>query len=252
MSDFLNRDNSGQFFREFFCGILNFFLPPRCLGCGLLVEEPDTLCHHCWKKLHFISQPFCVRCGLPFDVDIAVDAVCRHCIRKETVFALARTALCYDEGSKPLILRFKHADETHFASLFAKWMWIAGKECMQMADYLVPVPLHWRRLLKRQYNQAALLTLELAKLAALPAAIDLLWRNRATPPQGHLTGQERQQNVAGAFRVHPKWQQAIKGKRIVLVDDVMTSGATVHSCTVALLNAGASQVNVLTLARVVS
>lgn len=150
-----------------------------------------------------------------------------------------------------MILRFKHYDATHLAPLFGQWMYNASHDVLLATDYLVPIPLHWRRLFKRRYNQAALLTIQLARLAQRPVGIDILTRIRHTPFQGRLSSVARHQNVNNVFRVQPSWQNKIKGKTVTLVDDVVASGATINSCVKVLLEAGVGHVNVLTLARVV-
>jgi ComF family protein len=159
--------------------------------------------------------------------------------------------LRYDEASKELILRFKHADRTGSAPAFAAWLQRAGAELLAEADVLAPVPLHWSRLLARRYNQAALLARELARLTGKPAIQDLLVRRRRTPSQGGLGAAGRERNVSGAFHVHPRHAARIKGQRVLLIDDVLTTGATVSACSRTLRRGGATAVDVLTLARVV-
>ena len=153
-------------------------------------------------------------------------------------------------ASKRLVLSFKHADRTHPAPALAQWMQRAGADFWQAADFIAPVPLHRWRLFKRRYNQAALLTHELSHIAQKPALVDLLHRKRATPIQGHFNRKQRQENVKGAFRLNAKHRKQIKDKTIILIDDVLTTGATVNECSRVLLRAGAKQLNVLTLARV--
>jgi ComF family protein len=166
------------------------------------------------------------------------------------VFERARAAFRYDEGSRDLILRFKHADRTDSSPAFARWMARAGDALLGDADLIAPVPLHWLRLFMRRYNQAALLASALAPLAGKPAVNDLLQRRRRTPLQGGGV-LARQRNVAGAFAVDPRRRAGLQDKRVLLVDDVLTTGATVSACASVLLRAGARAVDVLTLARVV-
>ena len=155
----------------------------------------------------------------------------------------------YTDASKPMILRFKHADSIHAAPTLAKWMISAGKELLQCSDLLIPVPLHWTRLLQRQYNQASLLVSSLANETGIPGHNEILVRNRYTPSQGQRSMLQRQRNVSGAFVVHHKGKSLINGKNLLLVDDVYTTGATVGACTKALLKYGAKNVDVLTVAR---
>jgi ComF family protein len=160
----------------------------------------------------------------------------------------------YDNHSRGLVLAFKHADQTHAARTFAKWLQRAGGAMLEEADILIPVPLHWTRLFARRFNQAALLTQALAKLveaecgvAAMPRA---LVRRRKTVPHVRMSAPDRWRNVKGAFALHASAAGRIEGRRIILIDDVMTTGATVSTCADVLLRAGAANVDVLTLARV--
>ena len=231
--------------------MLDIVLPPRCLKCGATVDAVGALCADCWPAVAFLAPPQCAACGLPFEFDLGPDALCGACAGERPVFARARAAFRYDDGSKDLILRFKHADRTDSAPAFARWMARAGAALLADADLIVPVPLHWLRLFMRRYNQAALLASALGGLSGKPAVNDLLLRRRRTPSQGGLGALGRQRNVAGAFAVDPRRRPLLQDKRVLLVDDVLTTGATVSACTSALLRAGAGAVDVLTLARVV-
>ena len=230
---------------------LDGLLPPRCLGCGVETPSAASLCRDCWSKLDFISSPCCAQCGLPFELEAPPGSLCGACLRTPPAYARARSALRYDEGSRRLILRFKHADRTESARLFAGWMTAAGYELLAEADIVAPVPLHWRRLLLRRYNQSALLSQRLAHAAGKQAVPDLLLRKRPTASQGRKTRRQRERNVAGAFAVSPRWRTALAGRRVLLVDDVMTTGATVEACARCLLRAGAGAVDVLLLSRVI-
>ncbi|MGQ0675986.1 MAG: ComF family protein [Rhodospirillales bacterium] len=234
---------------------LDALLPPRCLACGAIVDEPGALCAPCWAKLAFISPPVCARCGLAFELppqreSPANPVECAACAAGPPAFDRARAALAYDDQVKSLVLRFKHADATHAAPGLARWMARAGAELLAQCDLIAPVPLHRWRLLWRRYNQAALLALGLGRLARKPAVPDLLVRRRATPSQGRLGPAQRRANVAGAFAIRRGRADAIAGKRVLLVDDVLTTGATAEECAKVLKRAGAQAVDVLTLARV--
>jgi ComF family protein len=239
--------------------MLDLVLPPRCLGCGELVERQGTLCAPCWAAITFVAEPLCRRCGLPFAFDpdsAGPDPAgdhyqCGACLAEAPPFERARAVMRYDDASRPLLLGFKHGDRTEAAPPFAAWMARSGGELLAAAGLVAPVPLHWRRLLARRYNQAALLARPLAGLAGVPAVPDLLLRRRATPSQGRLSRAERQRNVAGAFAVNPRRAAALRGRRLLLIDDVMTTGATVSACARAALRAGAAAVDVLVLARAV-
>ena len=226
-------------------------LPPRCLQCGELVGDHGALCAACWSRLRFLGAPCCAACGLPFEFDLGPEALCGACSARRPRFERARAALVYDEASRDLILRFKHADRLEGAATFAAWMTRAGQPLIAEADIVVPVPLHWLRLVRRRYNQAAVLANRIAASQGKLAAPDLLIRRRATPTQGHLGREARRRNVAGAFALNPRSRQTLAGARILLIDDVLTTGATAESCARALLAGGAKAVDLLVLARVV-
>lgn len=229
--------------------VLDALLPPQCLACGALVADPGALCSACWEKVDFIAGPVCARCGVPFELDLGDGTRCGGCMRQPPRFERARAVFRYDEHGKGLILRFKHADRLDMAPTFARWLLRAGADLVRDADLVVPVPLHWTRLFWRRYNQAALLTNALARLSGVPTVPDLLVRRRRTPSQGTLGREQRLRNVRGAFAV--RRPEAVRGRRVLLVDDVMTAGATAGECAGVLLAAGAAAVDVLTLARVV-
>lgn len=234
--------------------VLNALLPPRCLACGGPVGAPGTLCPGCWEGVSFLGPPLCRCCGFPFELAPEVDAgdaLCAACHAEPPPYARARAVMAYDAGSRGLVLGFKHADRTEAAPAFAQWMARAGHELLVDAHLIAPVPLHRWRLLARRYNQSALLANQLGRLSQVPVVPDLLQRRRNTPSQGHLSRAGRSRNVAGAFAVHPRHAARVRGRAVVLVDDVLTTGATVAACARVLKRAGARQVDVLTLARVV-
>lgn len=230
---------------------LDAVLPPRCLSCGTVVGSEGALCPPCWGRLAFITAPYCACCGLPFAFEVAADALCGECLRAEPQFSRARAALHYDDASRPLVLAFKHGDGTHAAPALGRWMAQAAGELMGGADLLVPVPLHRWRLFRRRYNQAALLARALADHSGTPAAGTLLLRRRRTPSQGGLSRGGRIANVRGAFAVAEKGRDRLRDRNVLLVDDVMTTGATAGECARILRRAGAARVDVVTLARVV-
>ncbi|MBM3546683.1 MAG: ComF family protein [Alphaproteobacteria bacterium] len=230
---------------------LDALLPPLCLSCQAIVDQPGSVCAACWSRLSFMGEPMCRRCGLPFPHDVGAEAECAACIADPPPWERARAVFAYDEASRGLILGFKHADRLHGAPAFGRWLARAGGELARDADIIAPVPLHWLRLALRRYNQAALLAQALAAATGRICIPDLLKRTRRTPSQGHLSRSERQKNVAGAFRARTCHRDQIAGKRVLIVDDVLTTGATVRASTKALLAAGAAQVDIVTLARVV-
>ncbi|MGQ9369125.1 ComF family protein [Azospirillum sp. ST 5-10] len=230
---------------------LDALLPPRCLCCGEIVDRQGGLCPTCWAGLTFIAPPLCACCGLPFAFAVPGEALCGACVAAPPAFARARSVLVYDDASRPLVLGFKHGDRTHAARAFGAWLARAGAELLAEADLLVPVPLHRWRLFARRYNQAALLAQAVARVSGVPAAPDLLVRRRRTRSQGGLDREGRARNVAGAFALRPGRADRVAGRSVVLVDDVLTTGATVGECAKALTRAGAARIAVLTLARVV-
>ncbi|NYZ16303.1 ComF family protein [Azospirillum sp. RWY-5-1] len=231
--------------------VLDALLPPRCLSCGEPVDRQGGLCARCWSGLVFVEAPHCACCGLPFPYPVEGENRCGACLREAPPYGRARSVLVYDDASRPLILAFKHADRTHAAAAFGTWLARAGAGVLEGADLLVPVPLHRWRLFRRRYNQAALLALAVGRAAGLRVVPDLLVRRRQTPTQGGLDRDGRRRNVAGAFALGRGRAAAVAGRRVVLVDDVLTTGATVSECARVLLRAGAAGVDVLTLARVV-
>ncbi|NBT85155.1 MAG: ComF family protein [Alphaproteobacteria bacterium] len=231
--------------------ILNWFIPMRCLGCGEMASEDHQLCAECWKSINFINTPYCKVCGYPHTVQTNSEELCDFCGYEEILYESARSALIYDEGAKKLILRLKYADHTSLVPIFARWLVNAGQDLFEDADYLVPVPLHWTRLLQRRYNQAALLVVGMKKIApSLPKyAPQFLRRIKKTQSQGQKNKKERIENVQNAFYSSPRHKQALQDKTIILVDDVMASGTTINECIKTLVDAGCKNVRVLTLAR---
>lgn len=234
-------------------GLLDVLLPPRCLGCEAEVAQQGTLCPSCFGGLSVITAPFCTRCGVPFAhaAQAGTEAeTCPRCRNRPPAFRQARAALRYDEGAKRLILPFKHGDRTHLALPLARQMARAGAGLLARAELVVPVPAHWRRLIGRRYDQAALLAQAVGRIAGRQVVPDLLRRTRRTPPLGQKGAAERAATVDGAFAMGRHGRQLVTGRQVLLVDDVMTSGATAEACAQVLLAAGAAAVDVLAVARV--
>jgi ComF family protein len=222
------------------------------MGCRARVAEPHSLCASCWSAISFIEGALCARCGMPFDIDPGGETVCGPCHAKPHDFDRARALFRYDDASKRLILSFKHGDRLDQAPAFARWLDRVGRVLLSEADLIVPVPLHRWRLWKRRYNQAAILAGRLARLTARAHDPLVLERKRPTRSQGEMpSAKARRRNVLGAFRVPPGKAAAVRGRNIVLVDDVFTTGATLDACARALKRAGAARVDAVTMARVV-
>ena len=229
-----------------FTAALDLVLPPRCPGCGDIVDGDDRFCATCFAGLQFLGPPQCACCGDPLPHDAGADAQCGACLAEPPSFDRARAALAYGGPARQVVLAFKNGRRLHLARLMAKTMRRAAGPMLD--DVLVvPVPSHRWRLWRRGFNQAALLARQLARQGGHDLAIDALQRVKPTPSTRGLTRRQRQTNVAGAFRVVKP--AAIQGRNIVLVDDVMTTGATVSACASRLKRAGARHVAVLTFAR---
>ncbi|HWA29670.1 MAG TPA: ComF family protein [Rhizomicrobium sp.] len=230
---------------------LDLVFPPLCMMCRAQVREPGSLCPDCWRKIGFIEGPACISCGLPFELDAGVDTRCAACLAHPPAFDRAASVMRYDEFSRAPILALKHADRHDVVPAFARWLERAGRELIAEADLIVPVPLHRGRLWTRRFNQSALLARALAKRTNKPYAPLVLKRTRPTPSQGDMrSAKARRKNVRGAFKVDSTRAEMVKGRSILLMDDVLTTGATVDACARALKRAGAAKVAVLTLARV--
>jgi ComF family protein len=230
--------------------ILNVALPPLCASCRAPLGGAGGLCPTCWSRVSFIAPPYCDRLGIPFAYDPGPGVLSLEAIADPPSFGRARAAVRYDDVARDLVHRLKYGDRLDLAALMGAWMGRAGGDVTAGADGLVPVPLHWQRLWGRRFNQAAQLATAVGATCRLPVLATALRRSRATPQQVGLTRTERAANVQGAFAVADAAN--VHGKRLVLVDDVLTSGATVDACTRALLRAGAANVDVLVFARVVA
>ena len=229
---------------------LDSALPPLCPSCRDLVTD-NGLCPACWGKLAFISAPYCPRLGIPFAYDPGPGILSMQAIADPPAYSRARAAVRYDDVARKLVHALKYGDRMDLAPMIGRWMIRAGHELLDDADALVPVPLHWRRLWTRRFNQSAALAEHIARESGIAVTHAALKRVKATAQQVGLSRKDRATNVQGAFKVAPGARPAVAGRRLILVDDVLTSGATSDACARALLRAGAAQVDVLVFARVV-
>jgi len=230
---------------------LDILLPPACVACGTLVSRAHALCGPCWEKVDFIDDPKCQSCGRPFDSDPGRESLCGPCLRNPPIYERARSAIVYGDHSRRFILAYKHGDRTDMVPSMTGWLARAGEDLISDADVIAPVPLHWSRFLTRRFNQSAELARTLARRSDVPFAADVLLRKKRTASQAGLNAKQRARNVRGAFSVKPAWLSGLSGQRVLLIDDVLTTGATLNACAGILLWAGARAVDVLTVARVV-
>jgi ComF family protein len=232
--------------------LINFFFPLKCPLCGIFLEENnlDRPCPSCLSQINFFSHPYCPRCGLGFHTSVGEDHFCSSCLMGLWDFAKARSLGPYEGLMVEVISRFKFRGVSRLAdplgTLLADYQDAAFP--FTEFDLILSVPLHPQRLRERGFNQSLLLARRISQVHSIPLDFTSLQRIRHTQPQTELSGPERKKNIQGAFRV--KKGGDISGKRILLIDDVFTTGATVQECSQVLLAAGAKQVDVLTLARV--
>jgi ComF family protein len=230
--------------------LLDTTLPTLCVACREPVDG-EGVCAACWARLSFIAPPHCPRLGIPFIYDPGPEMLSMEAIANPPAYRRARAAVRYDEIARTLVHALKYQDRTDLAPTMGRWMARAGRELLAHADVLIPVPLHWRRAWTRRYNQSGALARVIQRQAGIKVKGELLKRVRATEQQIGLNRVQRANNVQGAFQVPAERQSEVQGARVVLIDDVLTSGATADACARALLRAKAAQVDVLVFARVV-
>jgi ComF family protein len=236
---------------------LDLLYPPVCLACRRAIDQHGGLCPACWSAMRFIERPFCERLGMPFEADLAAGEsgriVSAAALADPPVFSRARAVARFEDGpARVLVHRLKYGDRGELAAPMGRWMARAGAELLSEADLLIPVPLHRLRLAHRRFNQSTALARAISEMAGLPLKNDVLVRAKPTPPQVGLTRRLRAMNMQGAFVVPAERRIELADQHIVLVDDVMTSGATLNAAARVLLRAGAKQVDALVFARVVN
>lgn len=235
---------------ELFKTVLDTILPPRCVGTGKIVDIQGSISPDFWSELNFIEKPFCKTCGLPFSFDVGEDCLCANCLDTPPEFDKTRAAVVYNDASRKVILAFKFKDKTHYLHTFVPWMMRSGAELIKTADYIIPVPLHNKKLRQRLFNQSALLAQEIARRSGKNYLAEGLIRSRNTTPQKGLSKKERLANISGAFEVNKKFAKELTGKTVLLIDDIFTTGSTLNECAKMLKKAGATEVNILAIARV--
>ena len=230
---------------------LGLVYPPTCAGCSAATADAGAFCPACWSGLRLIDEPLCDRLGIPFAVDLGIGRLLSpQAFAQPPVFARSRAVALYDDVARGLVHRLKYEDRHDLARPMARMMSAAGRELIADADCVMPVPLHHWRLWRRRFNQAALLARPIADSAELPFLPQALSRRRPTRTQVGLSRAARTENLAGAFQVPPAYRHLVAGRRVLLVDDVRTTGATGNAAARALLRAGASAVDLLTFALV--
>ncbi|MDB5540368.1 MAG: Amidophosphoribosyltransferase [Devosia sp.] len=237
---------------RFGTALLDLVYPPTCLDCGAPTAAHAALCPRCFARLRPITRPWCPVLGLPFEVSLGPEARSAEAIADPPPFDRARSAVIYNEVARAIVSRLKYGDRPELAGFCARLMQPAGTEFWGERPVLVPVPLHRWRQFERRYNQSTELARALARLTDLGVATGLVARTRRTRQQVGLSADARQRNVAGAFTAHPDALRRLKGRGVVLVDDVITTGSTVNAITRALKRAGVSKIDVISFARVVT
>lgn len=227
--------------------LIDLIYPPTCISCKKPTHDHGTLCTDCWNEIDFISSPNCTICSTPMPHSSASPLICGTCLNSPPNYHRARSLFSYDENSKRIITRLKYYDKTHIAKHVSQWLYNRQQDFICESELIIPVPLHKKRLNSRKFNQSTLIAKHLSKKTNIPFIADALIRTKNSTPQTNLTFKQRTKNLNNCFIQNPK--RNIQNKRVLLVDDVITTGTTVYQCTKTLLKAGAKEVNVLTVAK---
>lgn len=230
---------------------LSIIFPSKCIACSTIVSAGSKICSVCWGQMEFISSPSCAKCDYPFEFDIGHDALCGSCLNESPLFDKAMSVLRYTELSKVMVHRLKYSDKLHIAKHFASLLFKKIHKDVHKFDFIVPVPMHRKKMRSRLYNQAALMATHLSDYSGIPPLHNGLLKTKYHESQTGLSRNVRKENVKNTFAINEKYVDLIKGKNVLLVDDVYTTGATVNECSKILRRFGCGSVTVITLARVV-
>lgn len=238
-----------EYIKRFFYSLKDLCFPLICCNCGEYVESKG-LCADCWKQIKWISEPKCLNCGIPFEIN--VQKICEHCLKKKPAFDNAVSVFEYNDFSKNMILKFKYNDATYMSEQFSSWMYRVCELDIKNANFIIPVPIHFVKRLKRKYNQSELLAKEISEKSGIKYEPRILKKIKNTLAQEGLSKVHRQKNIKGTFEVDKKYVHLLDKKTIVIVDDVLTTGATVNECAKMLKKCGVEKIIVITLARVIT
>lgn len=233
-----------------YSAVVNYLFPPRCLSCYELNTLENGFCADCWSKLDFISKPYCITCGYALSVHVLENQVCAKCSTWPPHYDKLRSIMKFNEYSKLLIHAFKYYDKTNLAKVFAQLICNRYGSEIADVDIIIPVPMHKLKRLFRMYNQSYLLALEISKIISKPLYYDLLVKSKWTKSQTSLSRSKRKKNLAGSISL--KSPELAKGKKVLLVDDVKTTGATIDLCSKILKKAKAKNVYVITIAMTIN
>lgn len=228
--------------------LLNLLFPEKCLICEKQIDQ-NKICNECWGKCTFITKPYCSICSHPFEYETDENSICGACVASKPLYNRAISIFKYDDYSKKLIHKFKYKDQLHILDYFTNLILNMGKEVLDQADIIIPIPIHKHKLLKRGYNQAALLAMQIAKKREISYYPQLLTKNTNTPPQAGLNKSQREKNIKNSFQLNSSLAKQIEGKRILLIDDVITTGSTISECCKILKKAKPGKIFVLSLTK---